>query len=63
MLDQAFGQLFLNQLVVFAVLLILLVGFSELAWRIGLAGSRKKLEADKDSGTHHHDCTLRTAVA
>ena len=51
MLDQAFGQLFLNQWVVFAVLLILLVGFSELAWRIGLAGSRKKLEADKDSGT------------
>jgi hypothetical protein len=51
MLDQIFGQLLLNQWVVFAVLLILLVGLSELAWRIGLAGSRKKSEADKDSAT------------
>jgi len=32
-------------------LVILLVGLCELAWRIGLAGSRKKSEADKDSGT------------
>jgi hypothetical protein len=30
---------------------ILLVGLSELAWRIGLAGTRKKTETDKDSGT------------
>ena len=33
------------------VLLVLLVGLSELAWRMGLARSRKKSEADKDSGT------------
>jgi hypothetical protein len=30
---------------------ILLVGFSELAWRIGVARGQKKSEADKDSGT------------
>ena len=35
----------------FAVLLIFLVGLSELAWRIGFARNRKKSEADKDSGT------------
>ena len=51
MLDQIFGRLFLNQWIVFAVLLIVLVGLSELAWRIGLACSRKKSEADKDGGT------------
>src|SRR5215471_4231692 len=51
MLDQLFGRLFLSQWIVVAVLLILLVGLSELAWRMGLACSRKKSEADKDSGT------------
>ena len=51
MLDQIFGRLFLCQWVVFAVLLILLVAISELAWRVGFASSRKKSEADKDSGT------------
>jgi hypothetical protein len=34
-----------------AVLLFLLVGLSELAWRMGFASSRKKSEADNDSGT------------
>jgi hypothetical protein len=51
MLDQVFGRLFLSQWIVFAVLLVLLIGLSEFAWRMGLAGSRKKSEADKDSGT------------
>jgi hypothetical protein len=51
MLDQIFGRLFLSQWIVFAVLLILLVGLSELAWRMGLACGRKKSETDKDSGT------------
>ena len=51
MLDQIFGRIFSSQWIVFAVLLILLVGLSELAWRMGLASSRKKSEADKDSGT------------
>jgi hypothetical protein len=51
MLDQIFGRLFSSQWIVFASLLILLVGLSELAWRVGLASSRKKSEADKDSGT------------
>ena len=51
MLDQIFGQLFSSQWIVFAVLLILLVGLSELAWRMSLACSRKRSEADKDSGT------------
>ena len=50
MLDQVFGRLFSSQWIVFASLLILLVGLSELAWRMGLAQSRKKSEADKDSG-------------
>src|SRR6476660_3160150 len=51
MLDQIFSRLFLSQWIVFAVLLVLLVGLSELAWRMGLACSRKKSEADKESGT------------
>ena len=51
MLDQIFGRLFLSQWIVFAVLLVLLVGLSELAWRMGLAQSPKMSEADKDSGT------------
>jgi hypothetical protein len=51
LLDQIFGRFFSSQWIVFASLLILLVGLSELAWRIGLACSRKKSEADKDSGT------------
>src|SRR5580765_429813 len=51
MLDQIFGRFFSSQWIVFAVLVILLVGLSELAWRMGLAGSRKKSEADRGSGT------------
>src|SRR6266550_6905060 len=51
MLDQIFGRLFSSQWIVFVTVVILLVGLCELAWRIGLAGSRKKSEADKDSGT------------
>ena len=51
MLDQIFGQFFSSQWIVFASLVILLVGLSELAWRMGLAYSRKKSEADKGSGT------------
>jgi hypothetical protein len=51
MLDQLFGRLFLSQWIVFVVLLIFLVGLSELAWRMGLASGPKKSEADKDSGT------------
>src|SRR5262245_19557195 len=51
MLDQIFGRLFLNQWIVFAVLLIFLVGISELAWRMGLARRPKKSEADKEIGT------------
>ena len=34
MLDQIFGRLFSSQWIVFAVLLLLLVGLSELAWRM-----------------------------
>jgi len=51
MLDQIFSQVFASQWIVFVALVILLVGLSELAWRMGLAQSRKKSEADKDSGT------------
>jgi hypothetical protein len=42
MLDQMFGRFFSSQWIVFASLLILLVGLSELAWRMGFASSRKK---------------------
>ena len=51
MLDQIFGRFFSSQWIVFAVLLVLLVGLSELAWRMGFASSRKKSEADRGSGT------------
>jgi len=51
MLDQIFGRLLLNQWIVFAVLLIVLAGLSELAWRMGLARSPRKSETDKESGT------------
>ena len=51
MLDQIFGRMFLSQWIVFLTLVILLVGLSELAWRMGFARSLKKSEADKDSGT------------
>lgn len=51
MLDQIFGRITSSQWIVFVALVILLVALSELAWRIGLAQSRKKSEADKDSGT------------
>jgi len=50
MLDQIFGRLSSSQWIVFVVLVILLVGLSELAWRIGIARGRKKSDADKDSG-------------
>ena len=51
MLDQIFGRIFASQWIVFLGLVILLVGISELAWRVGFARSRKKSETDKDSGT------------
>ena len=51
MLDQLFGRLLLNQWIVFAILLIVLVGLSELAWRMGFSSSRKKSDADQGSGT------------
>jgi hypothetical protein len=51
MLDQIFGRFFSSQWIVFLGLVILLVGISELEWRLGFACSRKKSEADKDSGT------------
>jgi len=51
MLDQIFGQMFASQWIVFVGLMILLVGLSELAWRMGIASSGRKSEADKDSGT------------
>jgi hypothetical protein len=51
MLDQLFGRLFSSQWVAFLILVILLIGLSELAWRIGSARGPKKSEADKESGT------------
>jgi hypothetical protein len=51
MLDQIFGRFFSSQWIVFLTLVILLIGLSELAWRMGFASSRKKSDSDKDSGT------------
>jgi hypothetical protein len=51
MFDQIFGRMFASQWIVFVGLVILLVGLSELAWRMGLASSREKSEGAKDSGT------------
>ena len=50
MLDQIFGRLSSSQWVVFLILVILLIGLSELAWRIGTARGQKKSDAEKDSG-------------
>jgi hypothetical protein len=49
MIDQIFGRLFSSQWIVFLILAILLIGLSELAWRIGTARGQKKSEVDKDS--------------
>jgi hypothetical protein len=51
MLDQIFGRLFLNQWIVFAILVILLVSLSELAWRMGVPRGPNQSEPDKYSGT------------
>src|SRR5215472_3094266 len=51
MLDQISGRISSSQWIVFLALVILLVGLSELAWRLGLARSRKKPVEEKDSGT------------
>ena len=36
MLDQFLGQIFSNQWIVFAILIVLLLGLSEFGWRVGL---------------------------
>ena len=51
MLDQISGQVLASQWIVFVTLVILLVGLSELPWRIGFGSGRKKSKADKDSST------------
>src|ERR1043166_8462458 len=51
MLDQIFARLLLLEWLVFALLVIFLVGLFEFAWRLGLARSRNTSEADKQSGT------------
>jgi hypothetical protein len=50
MLDQLFGRLSSSQWVAFLILVILLLGLSELGWRVGIARGQKKSEGDKDSG-------------
>src|SRR4029453_16069684 len=48
MLDQFLRQIFSNQWIVFAILVVLLVGLSEFGWRFGVAHSRAKPEKTKD---------------
>jgi hypothetical protein len=48
MLDQFPGQILSNQWIVFATLVVLLVGLSEFGWRVGVAHSRAKPEKTKD---------------
>jgi hypothetical protein len=50
MVDQLFARIFSSQWIVFVILVILLIGLSELAWRIGSARGQIKSEAEKDSG-------------
>jgi hypothetical protein len=59
MLDQIFGRISSSQWIVFAVLVILLVGLSELAWRMGIASSRKKSEADQAGTSGRHSILER----
>jgi len=51
MLDQIFGQLFSSQWIVFTVLLILLVGLSELGVAHGLSVQPEKVESGQGHGT------------
>jgi len=51
MLDQFFGRISSSQWIVFASLVIVLVGLSELGWRMGFASSRARSKTDKDGGT------------
>jgi hypothetical protein len=51
MLDQFLGQIFSNQWIVFAILIVLLVGLSGFGWRVGVAHSRDKPEKTKDGGS------------
>jgi len=51
MLDQFLSQIFSNQWIVFAALVVLLVGLSEFGWRVGVAHSRAKPEKIKDGGS------------
>jgi hypothetical protein len=47
MLDQVFGRISSSQWIVFLALVILLVGLSELAWRLGFSRSRKRPVEEK----------------
>ena len=53
MLDQIFGRFFSSPWIVFASLLILLVGLSELAWRMGFASSQEKVGSGQ--GQRHRE--------
>ena len=63
MLDQIFVQMFASQWIVFIGLVILLLGLCESAWRMGLASSRKKSEADKEAQFSERFATLRKRTA
>ena len=63
MLDQIFVQMFADQWIVFIGLVILLLGLCWLAWRMGLASSRKKFEADKEAQFSERFATLRKRTA
>jgi hypothetical protein len=56
MLDQTFGRIFSTQWLVFAILLIVLLGFSEFAWRMGFAHRRQGRKKDK------HESSVPSAV-
>jgi hypothetical protein len=56
MLDQIFDRIFLSQWIALPSLVILLVGLSAVAWRMGFAPGRARSEKDKNGGT------IRSAV-
>jgi hypothetical protein len=50
-LDQIFSRIYSSQWIAFASLAILLVGLSEVAWRMGFARSKARSEKDSDRAT------------
>ena len=51
MLDRTLGQILSRESIVFAALVVVLVGVSEFGWRVGVARTRAKPQEAKDGGS------------